>query len=174
MQEEDAYSSLQWDNPTPNPFQKHLSSTKYSGTWCLVMMVLCIFCVGSLATSIFFGIKGYNCSPCPDNWIQNGESCYCVFENWKIWHSSKEDCLKEGANLLQIDSKEEMDFIAGSLGKIQSGRGYWVGLSQDGLSQPWLWQDRSAPSPDLSPLQTPQSTNQLAVWVSQGQVPLSC
>ncbi|XP_013008397.1 C-type lectin domain family 9 member A isoform X1 [Cavia porcellus] len=192
MHEEEIYTSLQWDSPPSESSQKCLSFTRISGTSCTVMMISCIFCMGLLTTSIFLGIKlfqasatimkqqekliqqnrewldfiqSHNCSPCPYNWIQNGESCYHVFENQKIWHSSKEDCLKDGSSLLQIDSKEEMDFINSILQKVKAGSEYWVELSQDGLRGQWLSQDGSSPSPELLQIKRTQSISQVCRYI---------
>ncbi|XP_075838720.1 C-type lectin domain family 9 member A isoform X1 [Microtus pennsylvanicus] len=104
--------------------------------------------------------SGSNCSPCPHNWIQNGQSCYYVSQIWKIWNGSKENCSKEGARLLQIDSKEEMDFIVCSLWKLRRGVEYWVGVYQEGLSRSWIWQDGSSPPSDWFPTESQSSVSQ--------------
>lgn len=213
MHEEELYSSLQWDIPTSEASQKCLCSSKCSGTWCVMTVISCVFCVGLLATSIFLGIKFFqvsslamsqqerliqqdiallnltewqrnyilemkncqalqqrsprsdcNCSHCPHNWTQNGKSCYYVFQIQKKWNGSKEICLNEDARLLQIDSKEEMNFILHSI-RMTKEFGYWVGMFQDELSQSWFWQDGSSPLPDFLPTERQLSANQICGYL---------
>ncbi|XP_012507599.1 PREDICTED: C-type lectin domain family 9 member A [Propithecus coquereli] len=132
MHEEETYASLQWDNPTPNPNQKCLPSNKCSGTWCLVMGTYCIFCMGLLTTSIFLGIK----------------CCKRRDSNQLIRSADTSETIPFFQLTAALGSILS-DFITGSLRKIKGSHGYWVGLSQGGPSSPWLWQDGSAPSPDL-------------------------
>lgn len=105
-----------------------------------------------------------DCSPCPHNWIQNGKSCYYVFERWEMWNISKKSCLKEGASLFQIDSKEEMEFIS-SIGKLKGGNKYWVGVFQDGISGSWFWEDGSSPLSDLLPAERQRSAGQICGYL---------
>ncbi|XP_021021128.1 C-type lectin domain family 9 member A isoform X1 [Mus caroli] len=107
---------------------------------------------------------GSDCSPCPHNWIQNGKSCYYVFERWERWNISKKSCLKEGDSLLQIESKEEMEFIS-SMGKLKGGNEYWVGAFQDGLSGSWFWEDGSSPLSDLLPTERHRSASQICGYL---------
>ncbi|XP_021047154.1 C-type lectin domain family 9 member A isoform X2 [Mus pahari] len=108
---------------------------------------------------------GNDCSPCPHNWIQNGKSCYYVFERWGTWNNSTKNCLKEGDGLLQIDSKEEMEFISHSMGKLKRGDEYWVGMFQDGLSGSWFWEDGSSPLSDLLPTERRPSASQICGYL---------
>ncbi|XP_028636830.1 C-type lectin domain family 9 member A isoform X1 [Grammomys surdaster] len=119
-------------------------------------------CQASLQRSLR---SGSNCRPCPHNWIQNGKSCYYVFERWETWNSSQKNCLEEGDSLLQIDSKEEMEFINRNMWKLKGGDQYWVGVFQDGRSGSWFWEDGSSPLSDLLPEERQLSASQICGYL---------
>ncbi|KAJ8387776.1 hypothetical protein AAFF_G00150770 [Aldrovandia affinis] len=77
------------------------------------------------------------CRPCPEGWEQRNSTCYYFSTEEKSWNDSRSDCLKQGADLVIIESKEEQEFISKH---IIEGR-YWIGLSDSETEGTWLWVD---------------------------------
>ncbi|KAJ8361898.1 hypothetical protein AAFF_G00414080 [Aldrovandia affinis] len=77
------------------------------------------------------------CRPCPEGWEQRNSTCYYFSIERKSWNASRIDCLKQGADLVIIESEEEQDFIS----KHTIGGGYWIGLSDSETEGTWLWVD---------------------------------
>ncbi|KAJ8355298.1 hypothetical protein AAFF_G00072790, partial [Aldrovandia affinis] len=77
------------------------------------------------------------CRPCPEGWEQRNSKCYYFSTEYKSWNDSRSECLKQGADLVIIESKEEQDFIYKQTG----GDVYWIGLSDSETEGTWLWVD---------------------------------
>ncbi|KAJ8358042.1 hypothetical protein AAFF_G00041000 [Aldrovandia affinis] len=77
------------------------------------------------------------CRPCPEGWELSNSKCYYFSTEGKSWNDSRSDCLKQGADLVIIESKEEQDFIS----KHRRGGFYWIGLSDSETEGTFLWVD---------------------------------
>ncbi|KAJ8367590.1 hypothetical protein AAFF_G00314790 [Aldrovandia affinis] len=78
------------------------------------------------------------CRPCPEGWEQRNSKCYYFSTVRKSWMDSRRDCLKQGADLVIIESKEEQEFISKHT---REGSGYWIGLGDSETEGTWLWVD---------------------------------
>ncbi|NXY41724.1 KLRG1 protein, partial [Ceuthmochares aereus] len=74
---------------------------------------------------------------CPEPWIAYRGSCYSFSKERKDWHSSQESCKVQGAHLLVISDRSEMDLFK----RIQTGC-FWIGL-RNGTGSGWIWEDGS-------------------------------
>ncbi|XP_036379770.1 CD209 antigen-like protein E [Megalops cyprinoides] len=72
-------------------------------------------------------------------WEQFNTECYYFSTKWKNWQDSRSDCLKQGAELVIIESEKEQDFIYSHT----KDHYYWIGLSDSETEGTWLWVDRT-------------------------------
>ncbi|KAI4890222.1 hypothetical protein NFI96_008288, partial [Prochilodus magdalenae] len=74
-------------------------------------------------------------------WRYFNSSLYYISNETKSWEESKQDCIKRGADLVIINSREEQDFIE----TVRGDRTAWIGLicrlTKGGWS--WKWLDNS-------------------------------
>uniref|UniRef100_A0A668A7N4 C-type lectin domain-containing protein n=1 Tax=Myripristis murdjan TaxID=586833 RepID=A0A668A7N4_9TELE len=75
-------------------------------------------------------------TPCSDGWIHFSSSCYFISSESKSWNASRQDCLRRGADLVIINSREEN--VRGLEIRL------WIGLSDLETEGKWKWLDGSS------------------------------
>ncbi|XP_062971821.1 natural killer cells antigen CD94 [Cynocephalus volans] len=119
--------------------------------WKLISGTLGIICLSLMAT---LGILLKNCSDCcscQEKWIGYQCNCYFISSEIKTWEESKHFCASQNSSLLQLQKRNELFFMN------SSQNFYWIGLSYSKEYKAWLWEDGSAPCPDL--FLSPQTLN---------------
>ncbi|CAL8279786.1 unnamed protein product [Boreogadus saida] len=79
---------------------------------------------------------------CPDGWVKFGCKCYKTSDTHQSWNKSREFCVSHGADLVMVDSKEEMDFI--SWYRLY----FWLGATDEASEGMWRWVDGTVLSLD--------------------------
>ncbi|XP_038615088.1 natural killer cells antigen CD94-like [Tachyglossus aculeatus] len=157
----------------PSPFQqpekREAGQTPDSPSppWRLVTGILGILCLGLLVAMVSMTVgfietrysqgdnsttasdhnvtplKGCHSGPCLENWVAYRNHCYLFSKESASWEESRIACAAKNSSLLQIDSKEELDFL-----KLLSLY-HWMGLSFPENAKSWQWTDGSPLSSDL-------------------------
>ncbi|KAM4569883.1 C-type lectin domain family 9 member A-like [Odontesthes bonariensis] len=103
---------------------------------------------------------------CPEGWMKFGCSCYLLSSTANIWSTSRGRCSREGADLVIIDSWEEMGF----LNKLGANSKFWIGLSRTSGTDKWMWTDGRSPQTTFwqrgHPLRNPFRTQRCAAFNS--------
>ncbi|XP_032710861.1 oxidized low-density lipoprotein receptor 1-like [Lontra canadensis] len=93
--------------------------------------------------------------PCPQDWLWHEENCYRFSSGPFNWEKSQENCLSLDAQMLKINSTDDLEFIRQA--SAHSNFPFWMGLSLRKPSSSWLWEDGSPLMPHLFRLQGPVS-----------------
>ncbi|XP_015752620.1 PREDICTED: macrophage mannose receptor 1-like [Acropora digitifera] len=82
---------------------------------------------------------------CPSGWIKFDQHCYLfrdTYHDRRTWTSARHMCLRQGANLLSITSKQEQDFISHHFIDDRHGQ-VWLGLNDRNIEAGYTWSDGS-------------------------------
>ncbi|XP_072891668.1 uncharacterized protein [Hemitrygon akajei] len=89
--------------------------------------LICVLTATLFITGICWRIHEQACS---QGWVRNQDRCYFISALETTCHGAKEYCSKNDALLLEINSKEEQDFVSNALG--DEDRTNWIGKCEDG------------------------------------------
>ncbi|XP_073078652.1 oxidized low-density lipoprotein receptor 1 isoform X2 [Manis javanica] len=89
--------------------------------------------------------------PCPQDWLWHEEHCYLFSSGPFNWENSQGNCLSLDAQMLKINSTDDLEFIRRA--SAHSNFPFWMGLSLRKPNQLWLWEDGSPLTPHLFKLQ---------------------
>ncbi|XP_062596426.1 ladderlectin-like [Saccostrea cucullata] len=75
---------------------------------------------------------------CPSNWISFGSSCYMIIAQKKSWDNAAIKCLQYGAKLVEIETKEENNFLKQRT-SIYNRKEFWIGGIDEFLEGRFVW-----------------------------------
>ncbi|CAL8338633.1 unnamed protein product [Arctogadus glacialis] len=80
---------------------------------------------------------------CPGGWDKFGCKCYNYSSERGSWSKIRESCVSHRADLVVVDSEEEMDFI-----NSRYGGNIWLGATYEASEGLWRWVDGTVLSAD--------------------------
>ncbi|XP_037370267.1 C-type lectin domain family 2 member D-like [Talpa occidentalis] len=107
---------------------KHLTSAI-----CVVLLTAVI--VLSVLLAARKEMEHCGCAPCPEGWIGFGSKCFYFSDDIENWTFSQQFCMSQKANLVQIETLKEMNFLKRYKGPID----HWIGLSRESPNHSWKW-----------------------------------
>ncbi|XP_058414816.1 C-type lectin domain family 2 member D isoform X2 [Diceros bicornis minor] len=122
------------------PSKKH--SSKVIPNLLLVLVMCLIIACGAttalLVTRTICNEKPSECleAACPESWIGFQRKCFYFSDDTKNWTFSQRFCDSQGANLVQVETLQELEFLL----RYKGPSDHWIGLSRE-QGQSWKWTD---------------------------------
>uniref|UniRef100_A0A8C4PQ42 C-type lectin domain family 2 member D n=1 Tax=Equus asinus TaxID=9793 RepID=A0A8C4PQ42_EQUAS len=128
------------ENPGYLLSKKH--SSQVTSNKCLVFIIItcltiavCGVCTALLVSRSTFHEKPSEClAACPENWIGFQRNCFHFSDDTKNWTFSQRFCDLQGADLVQVETLQELGFLL----RYKGPSDHWIGLSRE-QGQSWKW-----------------------------------
>uniref|UniRef100_A0A3B3XKC1 C-type lectin domain-containing protein n=1 Tax=Poecilia mexicana TaxID=48701 RepID=A0A3B3XKC1_9TELE len=95
-----------------------------------------------------FVFEDLTCLKCEAGWEQHGGNCYYFSTSKSSWTDSRRSCTDLGSDLVKIDSREEQIRLRFLMEDDEDK--FWIGLTDSGEEDEWLWVDGSPLDESLS------------------------